>query len=84
MNVTKISTPIKIDQVTIIPIIRQQLWQNFTKSSGGFYATKQIAALVVCRPEGSTAYDESFIVMPLNRLLRQYPELEAVLNQYSY
>lgn len=81
MSELRAGTPITAAGITLIPIERVRIDSGTQPHAYWFNATKEAVAVVICAPEGPRAVDVQAHEWPLDELIAQVPELEAVLTK---
>jgi hypothetical protein len=71
--------PLRVGEVTIIPVAEVQSLSYLRGGTGSFAGRKRAAAVVALGPWGSIALDISGEEAPLDELLAEVPGLEEVV-----
>ncbi len=81
MEYVTTDTPVRIDDVTLIPVVRIHLDGEDNKTDQYFLGNKEPLAIIVCNSKGMHALDVNSDEMSISDLLQQVPDLEAKLKQ---
>lgn len=76
-----VDTPVNIDKVTLIPVVRIRLDGEDNKTDSYFSGNKEPLAIIVCDSSGMRALDVNSAEIQISDLLQNIPDLDAKLKQ---
>jgi len=82
MDHVTIETPITVAEITLIPIVRNNLFSN--KDEMGYWLTgsKEPLAIILCNKDGVRAFDMNSIEIAIAPLIQKVSDLNEVLKPY--
>lgn len=81
MKQLSIGVPLTVRETTVIPLERVTFTAG--KQLGGYWlsASKEIVAVVICRPDSLCALDMEARELRLDELTQEFPELGAAIRE---
>lgn len=72
-------TPLRIRDITLIPVVRIQLQSNYNAMTRWCVANKEPVAIIICDSEGTRAFDMSSNEVSMSFLSNKVPHIETIL-----
>ncbi|WP_455205088.1 hypothetical protein [Kaarinaea lacus] len=82
MNQLQIGKPIQIAELTIIPVEQIITNSDVSESSGWWFGSKELYALLVRTPKQTLAFDKNAQKLHLSNLISNVPKLGEYLLDY--
>ena len=79
MSELRVGSPVTIGEVSIIPVERVRVYSNKMSQGYWLYGLKEPVAMVISDPQGVKAVDMQACELSLSELVRDAPDLEAIL-----
>lgn len=83
MNVLRAADPLRVGDVTLVPIERVEVRSEIGDSGCWIGASKEVFAVVVCDAGGVRALAPDSSVIALDAVIEQMPDLGAILSGLS-